>query len=353
MSKKNNILPALLVLALIIGAAGYLYYQKIYVPGVIEQEQQIKVTGREAEKLLIDRVLIDPLLFIQQNEETNDYMARLPLRFSADDIKGIFMRFAAAKKGVTAQCSEINNGKITEAVVEIRSGEDIACKIRLVRNSKPKIAVILDDWGYHDGNFQYLDRIKYPFTISVLPGLAHSREAAEIAHKDKKAVMLHLPMEPKKKMPLEKMTVKAGMSEGEVKYIVEKLIQNIPYFKGVNNHEGSLATENKRIMDIVLNELKQKNLFFIDSLTSPGSVAIPAARQAGVPANARSIFIDNKKEIEYNERQISRLKEAAKKKGWAIGIGHDDPVTLQALEKNMPLLEAEGFEFVYAAELVQ
>jgi polysaccharide deacetylase 2 family uncharacterized protein YibQ len=144
----------------------------------------------------------------------------------------------------------------------------------------------------------------------------------------------------------------AAMSRGEVKYVVDAVTGEIPFFTGVNNHEGSLVTADARIMDIVLNELKQRNLFFIDSLTNSKSTACGEAKRLGVLTGKRNVFIDNKKEFEYNEKQISELKKAAKKNGWAIGIGHDDIVTLQALEKNMPLIESEGFEFVYAAELV-
>jgi polysaccharide deacetylase 2 family uncharacterized protein YibQ len=352
MSKKSNILPALLVLALIAAAAGYFYYKNVYMPKIKAQEESIKNIAADAKKFLIRDILIDELLMLSADDARGEYMAKLPMRFSTSDIKKLFNDFAAAHKGASSECSEINNGGANTAVVSIIFNADTICKIRLVRNTKPKIAVILDDWGYSSKDFGFLESLKYPYSVSVLPGLAYSKKAAQEAYKNKKEILLHMPMEPKKKMPLEKLTVKINMSEGEVRGIVDRLTEEIPYSTGVNNHEGSLATEDPRIMKIVLNELKARRLFFIDSLTAPKSVARKTATELGVLANARDVFIDNTKEIEYTEKQINKLKAVARKKGWAIGIGHDNPVTLRALEKNMPLFEEEGFEFVYAAELV-
>jgi len=221
-----------------------------------------------------------------------------------------------------------------------------------VRNSKPKIAIILDDWGYNTENFAYLESINYPLAISVFPAHAYSKEAAVIANKNRKLVMLHLPMEPKRKLPLEKETIMVSMSEGEIKFILDEIFSNIPFVIGVNNHQGSLATTDKRTMDIVMKILKEKNVFYIDSLTDSKSIAFKTAREINLLTNKRDVFIDNKKEIEYNEGQIGQLKKVAKKKGYAIGVGHDDPVTLQALQKNMPILEMEGYEFVYVTELL-
>lgn len=352
MSKKNNILPGLLVLLLIAAAAGYYYYKNVYLPLRAAQEITVKKAAAAAEELLLKKILLDPLLYISKVDGQNEVMARLPARFSTSQIKAIFEKFMPAGKGLSVECVEINNDKTNSITVEIKHNNEVISKIRLVRNNRPKIAVILDDWGYNKKSFPYLESIKYPFTVAVLPGLSYSRAAAEAAHANTKAVMLHLPMQPQKDLPREKRVILTAMSAGEVKYVVEQLTGEIPFFTGVNNHQGSLVTEDKRIMGIILSEFKSRNLFFVDSLTSADSIAYDEARRLGVPAGKRDVFIDNKKELEYNELQIEELKKLAKKRGYAVGIGHDDVVTLQALEKNMPLIEAEGFEFVYAAELV-
>jgi polysaccharide deacetylase 2 family uncharacterized protein YibQ len=160
-------------------------------------------------------------------------------------------------------------------------------------------------------------------------------------------------MQPEKKVPMEKITIMANMNKPQIVSIVDRQITEIPHFTGVNNHEGSLVTAKKEIITPVLEVLKDRNLFFIDSMTTPKTVAYKIAQELGMRWAKRDVFIDNKKEAAYNEEQINKLAKLAKSRGWAIGIGHDDPVTLATLSRMMPKLAEEGFEFVYPAELLQ
>jgi len=127
----------------------------------------------------------------------------------------------------------------------------------------------------------------------------------------------------------------------------------IPHLTGVNNHEGSLVTAKKDIITPVLEVLRDRNLFFIDSMTTPKTVAYKTAQELGMRWAKRDIFIDNKKEAAYIEAQLKQVAKLAKSRGWVIAIGHDDPVTIAALARVMPQLAEEGYEFVYPAELLQ
>jgi len=351
-NKKNNILPSFLVIALIITAFIYFYYKKVYVPQKEEIEKQNAKIARDARQFVIKNIVFDEYLILNENQNQNDIMAKLPLRLKPVDIKNFFEKFIENYKDIKINFNEINNENIKQASIELLNNDEIIFKARFVRNSKPKIAIILDDWGYNKDNIAYLEKIKYPFAVSVFPEHIYSKEIANLAIKNKKLVMLHLPMEPKRKLPPERNTLKINMSEGEIRYILNKFISEMNFIKGVNNHQGSLATTDKRLMNIVTKVLKENNLFFIDSLTDKQSIAFEIAKENNLLTNKRDVFIDNKKEFEYNEQQIEQLKKIAKKKGYAIGIGHDDIITLQALEKNMPLAETEGYEFVYITELL-
>ncbi|MCX8094394.1 MAG: divergent polysaccharide deacetylase family protein [Candidatus Goldbacteria bacterium] len=351
-NRNKNIIPAVIIIILIVCCFFYYYYKKIYIPEKeIILEQNIKISNA-AREFVIKHILLDENLIVNENQNHNDIMAKLPLRYNPTDINNYFKNFISSYKNIKFNFSEINNENIKQALIELFYNEQLIFKVRFVRNSKPKIAIILDDWGYNNDNFKYIEEIKYPFTISILPGLIYSKDAAYLANRNKKLVMLHLPMEPKRKLPLEKDTIKVNMSDGEIRYTLNKILSEIPYIKGVNNHQGSFATTDKRIMNILMSILKEKNLFFIDSLTDESSIAYKSARENKILTNKRDIFIDNQKKVEYNEVQIDKLKKVAKKKGYAIGIGHDDYITLQVLQKNMPLLESEGYEFVYVTELL-
>ncbi|HRU39455.1 MAG TPA: divergent polysaccharide deacetylase family protein [Candidatus Goldiibacteriota bacterium] len=353
MSKKNSVFPAFLVMALLAAAAWYYYHNKIYLPKKAESERAGMAAAASAAEFLEKSILIEPLLLISADGQRHEYMARMPLRWNAAGIRKAFNDFCSGKKGVTAEVSEVSAEKASSVSVTLRYEGAIVAKIRLARNNRPKIAVILDDWGYNKKGFHYLASIKYPFTAAVLPGLTYSRQAAYEANRNRKAVMLHLPMQPEKDLPREKNMILSNMSKNEINFVIGKLTGEIPFFTGVNNHQGSLATSDSRVMGLVMAELKKRNLFFVDSLTTSRSVAFEQARLAGVPAAERVVFIDNEKDINYNELQLEQVKKAARKNGFAVAIGHDDVTTLKALEIYMPLIEAEGFEFVYAAEVVR
>ncbi len=218
---------------------------------------------------------------------------------------------------------------------------------------KGKIAIVIDDWGYNLDNLYLVDQIKYPFTASVLPRLGHSRAVAEELHKRGFEVILHLPMEPHEKFRLEKNTILASMEEREIINIAGGDLTDIHYAIGVSNHMGSKATEDSRTMSIVLNELKKRGLFFLDSFVSPKSVCSNLAAKLHVGFAKRDVFLDNIEEPGYIKGQIYKLKRKAKMSGQAIGIGHDRRTTLEVLKEVMPELDREGYKFVFVSELIK
>jgi len=218
---------------------------------------------------------------------------------------------------------------------------------------KGRIAIVIDDWGYNLDNLYLLDEIKYPFTASVLPRLDYSKAVAAELHRRGVQIILHLPMEPHEKYRLEKNTILASMGEQEIINIIEQDLADIHYAIGVSNHMGSKSTEDLRIMSIVFNEFKKRNLFFLDSLVSPKTVCSNLAAKLQVGFIKRDIFLDNKEEPGYIKDQIYKLKRKAQMFGHAIGIGHDRKITLEALKETIPELEKEGYKLVFVSELVR
>ena len=218
---------------------------------------------------------------------------------------------------------------------------------------KGKIAIIIDDWGYNLNNMPTANKIKYPFTASILPNLKDSKRAADEFHARGFEIILHLPMEPREKYGLEKNTITTSMDGSDINRIIEQDLSNLVYAKGVSNHMGSRATEDTRTMALVFKELKNKHIFFLDSFVTPRSVCQEAARNTGIPFARRDIFLDNNVEEVYIKQQINKLKSRARSKGWAIGIGHDRKVTLEVLKEVMPALVKEGYKLVFVSELVK
>lgn len=218
---------------------------------------------------------------------------------------------------------------------------------------KGKIAIVIDDWGYNLNNLPIVDQIRYPFTASVLPGIAYSHIVSRELHKRKVELILHLPMEPHEKFRLEKNTIMTAMDEQTIKNILTKDLSYIYFAGGVSNHMGSKATEDLRTMSILFNELKKRNLYFLDSLVSAKSICADLANKMHLRFIQRDVFLDNQEDVEYIRGQIFKLKTKARLSGQAVGIGHDRKVTLEVLREAMPSIEKEGYKFVFVSELVK
>jgi len=191
-------------------------------------------------------------------------------------------------------------------------------------------------------------------TVAVLPNSSHARETALLAHENGLEVMLHLPMEPKEgeRYSLEKETVRVGMNPATIQNILEKALKQIPHVKGVNNHMGSKATADPKVMEALMGVLKKEGLFYIDSNTSPRTVGPEAARKAGVATALNDRFIDQEKKIRAIKEAIRRAMDKAKQEGKAVAIGHPYPQTRQAIIEMIPEIEREGIQLVFASEVV-
>jgi len=217
-----------------------------------------------------------------------------------------------------------------------------------------KVAIIMDDLGRGLSPARKLLAIAQPVTLAILPGETHAVAVADTAHAAGREIMLHLPMEPQGYPVVDPGddALLLSQGDGELRESVLALLGRVPHAVGVNNHMGSRFTEDERGMAVVMQVLKEQQLFFIDSLTSSHSVGSHAAGEAGVPVMRRDVFLDNVAEVGAIVREIDRLAEKARRNGSAIGICHPYPETLAALQQELPRLAREGIEFVKVSELV-
>lgn len=220
--------------------------------------------------------------------------------------------------------------------------------------SGPRLAILIDDLGTDPAPAETILGLPFPLTLSVLPHELHSRDIAEEAFRHGDQVILHLPMEAEGDAAKpEAVELRVGMSADEVSHLISGMLDTVPHAIGANNHEGSRATADPQLMAAVMAFLRARNLFFVDSRTTAATVAYDAARQAGVPAAYRNVFLDD---VETREAVLTQLELAARdaqRQGWAIAIGHPHPVTLAALEEGLPQLQARGIQLVFVSSLVQ
>jgi uncharacterized protein len=219
---------------------------------------------------------------------------------------------------------------------------------------QPTIAIVIDDFGYTMANMNTLLGMKEPVTLSVLPNLKYSREVARLAKAKGDEVILHLPMESQRKdVGEEPNTIKTSMDERTILSKLDADLAAIPGIDGVSNHMGSKATENSVVMTAILKRLRQKNLFYFDSLTSEKSVCGECARRIGVRYARRNIFLDNNDNVDYIRKQFLVLKSMALKNDVVIAICHDRKNSIKVLSEMAPELTKEGVRFVRLSELVK
>lgn len=187
-----------------------------------------------------------------------------------------------------------------------------------------KAAIIIDDFGGGIGGVKEFLEGNVPITAAVMPFNEKSTEHAKWAHKNGIEVMIHLPMQPKrgKKSWLGPNPITVDLSSNEVKERVYEAIRSVPYAKGLNNHMGSLAVEDEDIVRAIVEVAKERNLYIVDSGTSPKSQFPEVTKELGVPFLKRDVFLDDISSTSYVRKQMERLAKITEIKGQGIAIGH-------------------------------
>ena len=246
------------------------------------------------------------------------------------------------------KASADKDGSTCSTAGRTRAGKD------LDRGPGPAVAIIIDDLGYDPhlaGLFMDLD---LDLTVSILPFAPFTSRIVEQARAMGREIMLHQPMEPKGYPEVDPGpgALFVSMSGDEIARILAGNLREVKGARGVNNHMGSLFTENRHMMGIVLRELKRRGLFFVDSRTTAGTVVLEEAGKIGLPAAERTVFLDNDQDREAIGAQIEHLLDIARTCGTAVGIGHPHLETLETLEDYKSELKRE-FRIVPVSELVR
>jgi polysaccharide deacetylase 2 family uncharacterized protein YibQ len=217
------------------------------------------------------------------------------------------------------------------------------------------IVVIIDDVGNSWSRGLQAIGLPGPVAISVIPDLPYSTQLAQQAYNRRKDVMLHMPMEPvKKKELLSPGGLRTDMTEPEVFRSLENGLSSVPHAVAINNHMGSQYTRNKQALKRLMVAIRAQNpnLFFIDSLTTARSKVKQQATAYGIPSLARDVFLDNVREESAIEQQFDQVIAIARKRGYAIAIGHPFQETLDVLQRRLPSMSEGAVRLVPLTMLV-
>ncbi len=260
-----------------------------------------------------------------------------------------FEKSSSKRETITIRLQKLVTHRLVFTERKIRPAERI-------RGPRPRIAIVIDDFGAVYRQAKEFSKIKVPITFSVLPFRRHSKEIARMAHEKGFEVMLHLPMEPYGYPSINpgEGALLLAMSGRQIREMTDRCLDDLDsYVSGVNNHMGSAFTENAEKMKVALMEIKRRNLFFLDSLTSPRSVAYKIALSLNLSTCRRDIFLDVKQTREFVNGQLRKLVSIAKKRGKAIAIGHPYTVTLKVLKEKLPYINRTEAKIVPVSELIK
>ena len=203
--------------------------------------------------------------------------------------------------------------------------------------TKPKLVIIIDDVVSKSQKDKILN-IGYPITMAFLPPNGVQKESAIIAQ-NLPFHMIHFPMQASKNFKnIEVNTLNISDSYETIEARVKQLRVLYPNATYTNNHTGSVFTENYEAMDKLFRALKKYNFIFVDSRTTPNSVAKELSIKYQMPYIVRDTFLDNDRSFTAIQNQLKDAIRVAKKQGFAIAIGHPYEVTFQVLKESKHLL---------------
>lgn len=216
-----------------------------------------------------------------------------------------------------------------------------------MRVALPTITIIIDDVGDSQRLGLRAANLPNEVALSILPHTPFSRSIANYGHSRGMNILLHQPMESKANVRLlGPGALLQKMNHQQFSRVLEKNINAVPFVIGINNHMGSLLTENHEKMNWLMAELKSRDMFFVDSRTTSNSIAQQTAQHWQIPNISRKIFLDHVDDPKAIAKQFERLLRVAKKYGHAIAIGHPRKNTLDFLEKNLQNLSASGITLI-------
>lgn len=212
---------------------------------------------------------------------------------------------------------------------------------------KPKLAIIIDDVAFAHQT-RMIKKIPYKVTASFFPPTQRHPDTINLA-KDFKFKMIHLPTEALSFGRPEPETLLVGDSKEKIRARIKQIKTWFPDIKYYNNHTGSKFTADYESMDKLMMVMKEEKLHFVDSRTTADTQVQKVAKKHNMHIYSRDIFIDNSSKEELIRKQLKKAVGIAKKRGYAVAIGHPHKNTLKVLTSAGTLLR--DVELVYLKDL--
>lgn len=313
--------------------AASVFYQKL---AELEAEDKLVSTQDLAEvEDIADKFPEETLDKIYEEELPNDVIVE-----DAEETS-VSPELLAAGYHINTQHKNIKSLNILPSYKPVYFGEE------------PVIAIVIDDMGISLNRTRDITSLQAPLTASFLTYGRALEQQVENAKAAGQEIMVHTPMEPHSNADVAPDVLTTQMSVEEIKAGLNTMLNKFHEIKGINNHMGSKLTEDFERMNAVMEVLKERDLFFLDSKTTAFSVAKKAARQNGVAYATRHVFLDNENKVDYILKQLAIAERIARRNGYAVAIGHPKSGTYQALKEWLPTLGEKKIKLVHLSDIVK
>lgn len=208
---------------------------------------------------------------------------------------------------------------------------------------RPVLVFIIDDMGLNRPQSDRAVALPGPLTLSWMPYARDLPEQVARGAAHGHETMLHMPMEPLGRTNPGPHALRTWLPPATNLAYLRAALDSVPGAVGLNQHEGSVASLSVPLMDLVMGELRERGMAFVDSVTVAHSVALRRALADDVPAVARDVFLDNSPEPAAIRAQLAQTEQIARRYGLAVAIGHPRATTMDVLEAYLPKLAARGF----------
>jgi len=218
---------------------------------------------------------------------------------------------------------------------------------------RPMVAIVIDDLGMDRKRTARAMGMRGPLTLSFLAYAEGLNAQTAVARAGGHELLMHVGMEPiGESVDPGPDVLLTGLDSEEIRHLLEKNLGRFEGYVGINNHMGSKFTADVSGMAVVMEILKRRGLLFLDSRTTGRSVGVKLAREMGVPVAERNIFLDNVNESAAISARLRELEQLARRRGYAVAIGHPRDATLDALEGWLQNLEDRGLALVPLSAIV-
>ena len=293
---------------------------------ILEKDLEIEKTKKESFEQELKKDILKEVLEKQKEIEKSKIEEKVEIKQAKEPSKEI-------EDEIIEEKTKIEKPAIKEKKELITKKDSYKYDLK----TKPKLVIIIDDVVSKSQKDKILN-IGYPITMAFLPPNGVQKESAIIAQ-NLPFHMIHFPMQASKNFKnIEVNTLNISDSYETIEARVKQLRVLYPNATYTNNHTGSVFTENYEAMDKLFRALKKYNFIFVDSKTTPNSVAKELSIKYQMPYIVRDTFLDNDRSFTAIQNQLKDAIRVAKKQGFAIAIGHPYEVTFKVLKESKHLL---------------